>query len=53
MRCRGGRRGKGREIGLVIAAFGIGLIVALCCPKGVIIAILAAALIVLGITLYK
>ncbi len=52
MRCHP-KRGKSREIGLAIVAFGVGLIVALCCPKGVIIAIMAVALIVLGITLYR
>ncbi len=52
MRCRA-RRGKGREIGLAIISFGVGLIVAMCCPKGVIIAVMAVALIILGITMCR
>lgn len=52
MRCRG-RRGKGREVGLAIISFGTGLIVALCCPKGVLIALMAAALIILGIAMCR
>ena len=52
MRCRS-RRGKYREVGLAIVSFGVGLIVALCCPKGVIIAVMAVALIILGITMCR
>ncbi len=46
MRCRGRR---GINPGIVLAAFGVGLVVAFCCPKGVIIALLATALIIMGI----
>ena len=53
MRCRGRRGGKTRDMGLAIVSFGIGLIVALCCPKGMIIAIMAAALIIMGIAMCR
>ena len=46
---RSGRRRCGINIGIMIAAFGIGLIVAFCCPKGMIIAFLAVALVIMGI----
>lgn len=47
MRCRGRRHGV--NAGIILTAFGVGLIVAFCCPKGVIIALLATALVVMGI----
>ncbi len=47
MRCRGKRRGV--NPGILLAAFGVGLIVAFCCPKGVIIALLSTALVIMGI----
>lgn len=48
MRCRTRR---GSNLGLIITSFSVGMIVAMCCPKGVIIALMSAALIVLGIAL--
>lgn len=51
MRCRGRRNGL--NIGIIIAAFGVGLVVAFCCPRTVIIAVLAAALIILGIAVAR
>ena len=51
MRCR--RHGRGCNWGVVLAAFGVGLIVAFCCPKAVLIVVLAAALIVLGIAVAR
>ncbi|MCQ2479620.1 MAG: hypothetical protein MJ120_03185 [Clostridia bacterium] len=47
MRCRGRRNGV--NLGVILTAFGVGLIVAFCCPKGVIIALLATALVIMGI----
>ncbi len=51
MRCRG-RRGV-CNLGAIIASFGIGLVVSFCCPKTVLLAILAVAVIVLGVIISK
>ncbi len=51
MRTRG-RRGA-YNYGAMIAAFGLGLVVSFCCPKSVLIAVLAVAVILLGIIIAK
>ena len=46
------RNGSG-NIGLAVISFGIGLVVSFCCPKSVLIAVLAVALIVLGMVFMR
>ena len=50
------RRNRGRNccnIGLLFAAFGLGMVIALICPKSIIVGILATALVILGIFIAK
>lgn len=51
MRCR--RPRKSINCGAVVVAFGAGLVVAFCCPKTVLVAILAILLIALGIAIAR
>jgi len=47
------RAGRGSHSGLLLLAFGIGLLLACFCPPQVLVAFLAAALVVAGITLMR
>ncbi len=48
------RRGKcGCRFGLYFSAFGVGMIVAMICPKSFIVAVLSVAVIVLGLIISK
>ena len=41
------------KVGLYFAAFGIGMVVALMCPKGVTVGVLAIVIVILGIVMAK
>ncbi len=48
------RRGKcGCRFGLYFSAFGVGMIVAMICPKSFIVAVLSVAVIILGLIISK